>query len=188
MRISDWSSDVCSSDLLPDDPLFRFAEAGNLRRNFQGYTTDQAEVLLGLGLSAIGTLPQGYAQNDKDAVQYAKVLRAGCLPVARGIALTAEDRLRRDIIQALMCRFAVDLRAEAVAHGQPGFDFSDGLARLRPLADEGLVRLQGSKVTVTGAGRRAVRLIAPCFHAYPGAARAPGGPHRRAAWTLPQPP
>src|SRR3546814_4793255 len=62
---------------LPDDPLFRFAEAGNLRRNFQGYTTDQAEVLLGLGLSAIGTLPQGYAQNDKDAVQYAKALRAG---------------------------------------------------------------------------------------------------------------
>src|SRR3546814_5326712 len=127
MRIRDWSSDVCSSDL-----------------------------------------------------QYAKALRAGGLPVARGIALTAEDRLRRDIIQALMCRFAVDLRAEAVAHGQPGFDFSDGLARLRPLADEGLVTLQGSKVTVTGDGRRAVRLIASCFDAYLGAASATGGRHSRA--------
>src|SRR3546814_15404767 len=96
---------------LPDDPLFRFAEAGNLRRNFQGYTTDQAEVLLGLGLSAIGTLPQGYAQNDKDAVQYAKALRAGCLPVARGIALTAADRLRRDLNQALMGRLPAQLPA-----------------------------------------------------------------------------
>src|SRR3546814_19242105 len=84
-----------------------------------------------------------------------------------------------------MCRFAVDLRAEAVAHGQPGFDFSDGLARLRPLADEGLVTLQGSKVTVTGDGRRAVRLIDSCFAAYLGAASATGGRHSRAACSFP---
>jgi len=151
---------------LPDDPLFRFAEEGRLRRNFQGYTTDQAAVLLGLGVSAIGTLPQGYAQNDKDAAGYAKALNAGRLPVVRGVALTAEDRLRRDVIQALMCRFAVDLRAEAVAHGRPGFDFSDALARLGPLAAAGLVTIQGSKLQVRDAGRRAVRLIASCFDAY----------------------
>src|SRR5512138_2327598 len=150
---------------LPDDPLFRFAEEGRLRRNFQGYTTDQAEVLLGLGVSAIGTLPQGYAQNDKDTVAYAKALAAGRLPVMRGIALSAEDRLRRDIIQALMCRFAVDLRAEAVMHGRPGFDFSDALERLRPLAADGLATVEGSKVTVTEEGKRAVRLIASCFDA-----------------------
>ncbi|HMA15649.1 MAG TPA: oxygen-independent coproporphyrinogen III oxidase [Kiloniellaceae bacterium] len=157
---------------LPDDPLFRFAEEGRLRRNFQGYTTDQAEVLLGLGVSAIGTLPQGYAQNDKDTVAYAKALAAGRLPVMRGIALSAEDRLRRDIIQALMCRFAVDLRAQAVAHGRPGFDFSEALERLRPLAADGLATLNGSKVAVTAEGRRAVRLIASCFDAY---LVAPGG-------------
>ena len=64
---------------LPGDPLFQAAGEGELRRNFQGYTTDQAEVLLGLGVSSIGTLPQGYAQNEKDLIAYAKALRAGRL-------------------------------------------------------------------------------------------------------------
>ncbi|MEO3431315.1 oxygen-independent coproporphyrinogen III oxidase [Pelagibius sp. CAU 1746] len=156
---------------LPDDPLFRYAGEGRLRRNFQGYTTDQAEVLLGLGVSSIGTLPQGYVQNDKDLVAYARALRAGQLPVVRGIALTPEDRLRRDVINSLMCSFAVDLRAEAEVHGQPGFDFSESLERLTPLAGEGLVTVAGSKVRVTGEGKRAVRLIASCFDAYLGSAK-----------------
>ena len=155
---------------LPGDPLFRRAAEGTLRRNFQGYTTDQAGTLLGLGASAIGTLPQGYAQNDKDLPGYARALREGRLPVARGIALSAEDRLRRDIIQAVMCDFAVDLSAQAVAHGRPGFDFSDEIARLGALAAEGLVAVDGSRVRVTAAGRRAVRLIASCFDAYLGSA------------------
>ena len=154
---------------LPDDPLFRYADEGRLHRNFQGYTTDQAEVLLGLGVSSIGTLPHGYAQNEKDLVAYAKALRAGRLPVARGVGLTPEDRLRRDVINSLMCTFAVDLRAQAVAHGRPGFDFSDSLERLIPLADDGLVTVEGSKVQVTEEGKRAVRLIASCFDAYLGA-------------------
>jgi oxygen-independent coproporphyrinogen-3 oxidase len=165
---------------LPDDPLFRHAEEGRLRRNFQGYTTDQAAVLLGLGVSAIGTLPEGYAQNDKGVVGYAKALAAGHLPVVRGIALSAEDRLRRDVIQALMCDFAVDLRAQAVAHGRPGFDFSEALARLKPLAEEGLVTIRGSKVQVGEEGKRAVRLIASCFDTWLGAAGATGGRYSKA--------
>src|SRR3546814_898555 len=97
-----------------------------------------------------------------------------------GGGLTGEGRLVRANTHAFRCRFSDELRAEEVAHGQPGVDFSDGLARLRPLADEGLVTLQGSKVTVTGDGRRAVRLIASCFDAYLGAASANGGRHSRA--------
>jgi len=155
---------------LPGDPLFRFAEQGRLHRNFQGYTTDQAGVLLGLGVSAIGTLPQGYAQNDKDIVAYARALREGRLPVVRGIALTAEDRLRRDVIQALMCDFAVDLAAQAAAHAMPGFDFSEALQRLMPLADDGLVTVAGDRLRVSEEGKRAVRLIASCFDAYLSAA------------------
>ncbi len=151
---------------LPDDPLFRLADEGRLNRNFQGYTTDQAGVLLGLGVSAIGTLPQGYAQNDKDIVAYAKALHDGRLPVTRGIAITPEDRLRRDVIQALMCDFAVDLDAQAAAHAMPGFDFSEALERLLPLADDGLVTIQGASVEVSEEGKRAVRLIASCFDAY----------------------
>jgi oxygen-independent coproporphyrinogen-3 oxidase len=151
---------------LPGDPLFHAAAAGRLRRNFQGYTTDQAAALIGLGVSAIGTLSEGYAQNDKDLSGYAKALREGRLPVVRGIALSAEDRLRRDIIQAVMCDFAVDLGAQAAAHGRPGFDFSDEFARLDPLAEAGLVVVDGSHLRVTAEGRRAVRLIASCFDAY----------------------
>jgi oxygen-independent coproporphyrinogen-3 oxidase len=165
---------------LPDDPLFRYAEEGRLRRNFQGYTTDQARVLLGLGVSAIGTLPQGYAQNEKDLMAYGRALNEGRLPVARGIALTSEDRLRREVIQTLMCRFAVDLRALAVAQGRPGFDFSEDLNRLAPLVEAGLVRVEGSKLQVAGEGRRAVRLIASCFDAYLGAAGATGGRYSQA--------
>jgi oxygen-independent coproporphyrinogen-3 oxidase len=165
---------------LPDDPLFRHAGAGRLRRNFQGYTTDQAAVLLGLGVSSIGTLPQGYVQNDKDLPGYARALQEGRLPVVRGIALSAEDRLRRDVIQALMCDFAVDLRAQAVAHGRPGFDFSEALARLKPLAEEGLVTIRGSKVQVGEEGKRAVRLIASCFDTWLGAAGATGGRYSKA--------
>lgn len=159
---------------LPGDPLFRAAGEGELRRNFQGYTTDQAEVLLGLGVSSIGTLPRGYAQNEKDLVAYAKALRAGRLPVVRGVALSPEDRLRRDIIQALMCDFTVDLERQAALHGLPGFDFSEDLARLRPLAAEGLAAVEGARVQVSAEGRRVVRLIAACFDAYLGAAKAGG--------------
>ena len=161
---------------LPGDPLFRAAGEGKLRRNFQGYTTDQGEVLLGLGVSSIGHLPQGYAQNDKDLVAYGKALRGGRLPVVRGIALTAEDRLRRAVIQALMCGFAVDLHAQAAAQGEAGFDFSESLARLAPLADEGLARIDGGRVQVSPDGRRVVRLIAACFDGYLGS----GGCHSRA--------
>ncbi|MGF1594416.1 MAG: oxygen-independent coproporphyrinogen III oxidase [Kiloniellaceae bacterium] len=165
---------------LPDDPLFRCADQGRLRRNFQGYTTDQAEVLLGLGVSAIGTLPQGYAQNDKDLKSYAEALGEGRLPVVRGIALTSADRLRRDVIQALMCDFTVDLRAQAVAHGRPGYNFSGALARLQPLVDEGLVTVTGSRLRVSDEGKRAVRLIASCFDAYLEPGGAAGGRYSKA--------
>lgn len=153
---------------LPSDPLFQVAAEGRLRRNFQGYTTDQAEVLLGLGVSAIGSLPQGYAQNEKDLVAYGKALRADALPVCRGVTVTAEDRLRRAIIQSLMCDFAVDLTAAANDQGLAGFDFAEDLARLAPFSEEGLVQVKGSHLQVTREGKQALRLIAACFDAYLG--------------------
>ena len=68
-----------------------------------------------------------------------------------------------------MCNFGVDLRAQAVAHDRPGFDFSEALNRLEPLAADGLVTVEGSRVQVSDEGKRAVRLIASCFDAYLGA-------------------
>src|SRR5262249_27792827 len=88
---------------LPGDGMAKAAEAGLLRRNFQGYTTDGAETLLGFGASSIGALPQGYVQNAADSRTWAEGVAAGRLPIARGVALTEEDRLRRYVIERLMC-------------------------------------------------------------------------------------
>src|SRR6185369_4789497 len=76
---------------LPDDPLARALEDGTLRRNFQGYTTDRAETLIGLGPSAISAFPQGYAQNAADISLWSRAIDAGHLATQRGLALDDED-------------------------------------------------------------------------------------------------
>ena len=158
---------------LPGDPLAEAAAAGQLRRNFQGYTTDGADVLIGFGASAIGSLPQGYIQNAAPLKTYRTAIAEGILPTARGIALDAEDRLRRAIIDSLMCALSVDLDAVCPAHGVTADRFAAELERLQPLAADGLVTIAGGRITVTDAGRPFVRLAAAVFDAYleTGAAR-----------------
>lgn len=146
----------------PGDPMAEAARAGALRRNFQGYTTDAAPFLLGLGASAIGQLPDGYVQNDPDERRYLAAVEAGRLPVVRGRALTEDDRARRALIERVMCDFAVDLRAVPLPV------MAQAAARLAPLAGDGLVALEdgGRRLRVTEAGRRFVRHVAACFDAY----------------------
>lgn len=150
----------------PDDGLAVACAEGRLRRNFQGYTADDAGVLLGFGASAIGALPAGYAQNHAPLRAYADAIAHGTLPIARGIALGAADRLRRDIIEELMCTLAVDLDAVCRRHGTGLAPFADALARLQPLAADGLVVVEDARITVTAAGRPFVRLAAAAFDAY----------------------
>lgn len=80
-----------------------------LRRNFQGYTEDQAAVLIGLGASAISRYPQGYAQNAASSADYGRIISAGGLATRRGHVFSHEDRLRSALIESLMCRFEIDL-------------------------------------------------------------------------------
>ena len=80
----------------PGDAMAEAAATRRLHRSFQGYTTDDAPALLGFGASAIGSLPQGYVQNAPTALAYGKAIEAGGLAIVRGVALTADDRLRRD--------------------------------------------------------------------------------------------
>jgi oxygen-independent coproporphyrinogen-3 oxidase len=150
----------------PGDTLATALESGRLHRNFQGYTTDEAAVLLGLGASAIGSLPQGYVQNTSPLKDYREAIEAGRLPVARGIELTADDRLRGEIIERLMCDLAVDVDAVARLHGTDAATFADAFDRLAPLAADGIVAVDGSHVTVTDPGRPFVRLVAAAFDAY----------------------
>jgi oxygen-independent coproporphyrinogen-3 oxidase len=147
----------------PQDGLARHAAAGTLRRNFQGYTDDPAEALIGFGVSAIGSLPEGYIQNTHDQPTYQAALAEARLPVARGLRLTGEDRVRRRIIESLMCDFAVDL-AEFGADWSGRFGAA--LSRIDGLAADGLVERLGGSIRLTPAGRPFVRTVAAAFDLY----------------------
>lgn len=150
----------------PDDSLARAAAEGTMRRNFQGYTTDDAPTLLAFGASAIGALPQGYAQNAAKTPAYIAAIRAGGLPVERGLALTADDRFRADIIQHIMCEGHVDLPAIAEAHGSDTACLAAAAPRLNDLAHDGLIHWTGTQIDVVPAGRPFVRAVAAAFDAY----------------------
>ncbi|MGR3496180.1 oxygen-independent coproporphyrinogen III oxidase [Citreimonas sp.] len=94
---------------LPHDTLALAAQAGTLRRNFQGYTTDTAETLVGFGPSAISRFAQGYVQNASATDAWQQVVEAGAIPAARGIALSDLDRTLSFVVERLMCDGAVDL-------------------------------------------------------------------------------
>ncbi len=145
----------------PADPLARAAACGNLHRNFQGYTVDDCRVLLGFGASSISTFEGGFVQNIADVPRYIRTIAAGRLASARGYRIDFEARQRGMIIERLMCDFDVDLKAVA-----PNFDFADELSKLRPLQDEGLVVIDGSRLTVTEAGRPVVRVVAAAFDTF----------------------
>jgi oxygen-independent coproporphyrinogen-3 oxidase len=145
---------------LPGDTMEQAARAAKLRRNFQGYTVDDAPALIGLGASSIGALPAGFAQNEADERQYIASVTAGRLPVRRGIATTAEDRVRAVLIERLMCDFSLKLSEI------PAVILDAALQRLQPLLDAGLVLVRDNRLVVVPGGRRFVRQVAVCFDAY----------------------
>lgn len=149
-----------------DDQMAVALEEGALRRNFQGYTTDAADTLLGLGASAIGHLPQGYAQNIAQEIGWRAAVKEGRLPIARGVALSDDDRFRGEIIERLMCDLTVDLDEVCARHGRDVADLSDAITRLTPFVGDGLVRLEGPRVRVIGHGRLVVRSVCAAFDAY----------------------
>lgn len=145
----------------PGDSLARAAAAGQLRRNFQGYTTDSADALIGIGVSAIGRMPQGFVQNAPDIGNYARAIENGRLATVRGIAFSADDRRRGRLIERLMCDFTAELDEFA-----DDAALDESLSALEPLAAEGLVTISDRRITVTEAGRPFVRLAATAFDAY----------------------
>jgi oxygen-independent coproporphyrinogen-3 oxidase len=148
---------------LPDDPLAVACSAGGLRRNFQGYTTDAAPALIGIGASSIGSLPQGYVQNAPHLKAYREAIERGRLATARGIALSDEDRIRRSIIERLMCDLEVDLSDMAP---DAAVYFAAELDRLSELADDGLIAVDGTKIVMRPETRPFVRKVAATFDTY----------------------
>ncbi len=153
----------------PHDPMTRARDAGRLRRNFQGYTTDGAATLLGLGVSAIGTLAEGYVQNTVSARDYGAAIEDGRLAVVRGVRLGGDDRLRRTIIERLMCELVVDLGKACAESDAP--DFAAELAALAPMQRDGLVEIDGNRVCVTEFGRPLTRSVCAVFDRYLDAGR-----------------
>ena len=151
---------------LPTDPMALALREGRLRRNFQGYTTDQSDILIGLGASAIGRLPQGFVQNEVAISAYAQRIAEGRLATAKGYALTADDRLRGEIIERIMCDLQVDLGPICARHGSAVEALLDTAPRLEDLVSDGVIARDGDALSVAGDSRALVRSVAAAFDAY----------------------
>ncbi len=122
---------------------------GRLHRNFQGYTTDESRTILGFGTSAIGKLPQGYVQNAAATPQYRDAVCRSRPATLRGYELTKEDQFRWHIIERLMCDLYVDLADVCKAHGKDFHDLEPELMELEALLEQGLVKRNLSKISVS---------------------------------------
>lgn len=148
-----------------DDALAIAAREGRLRRNFQGYTDDPCETLIGLGATSISQFGEGFSQNLKDRKAWADAVRAGRLPAERGIAVSADDRLRARAIEILMCRLEVDVLEVCAAMGVADDSLDDALDSARRLEAAGICYVSGSVITVPEEARILLRTVAQCFDA-----------------------
>jgi oxygen-independent coproporphyrinogen-3 oxidase len=162
---------------LPDDSMVQAQASGALHRNFQGYTTDPSDVLIGFGASAIGHLTQGYVQNEVVMTRYAERILRGELATVKGYALTDDDRLRADLIERVMCDFKVDVGGVCRRHGAAPEAILRSAPHLRRLERDGIIRIDGGVLSVTDEARFLVRSVASAFDAYLGR---PGRTHSRA--------
>ncbi|EJT01189.1 oxygen-independent coproporphyrinogen III oxidase [Rhizobium sp. CCGE 510] len=163
---------------LPDDQLALAARNRALRRNFQGYTTDDCDSLIGLGASAIGRLPAGYMQNHVPLGLYAERIAFGVLPTAKGYLLSEEDKLRARVIERLMCDFEADLGQLSSGSGFDTGFLVERNDRLGELMADGVVTISGERIVVCEEARFMVRAVAAAFDAYFGSH---GHTHSKAA-------
>ncbi len=151
---------------LPDDTLALAAQRDELRRNFQGYTTDNAAALIGLGATSIGKTPRGYVQNISETGAWSNAVQSGTFPIAKGIALSADDKLRGDVIEALMCHGRVNLSDVSAAHNVSETWFHDLEDDLGQMALDGLISRSETTITVNPEAMALVRVVASVFDAY----------------------
>lgn len=139
---------------LPEDSITKAYFAQKLMRNFQGYSIQLAEDMIGFGLTSIGFIDNAYFQNVKDLQEYQSCIARNAIPVHRGYLLKPDDILRRQAIQSLMCHFELDKK-------QYGH-----LADVEPLIEQGLLEETDEKLMATETGRLFIRIVASAFDAY----------------------
>lgn len=152
---------------LPGDSLARAARKGKLRRNFQGYTDDPAETLIGLGPSSVSGFREGYAQNATAMGVYRRFIEKGMMPVMRGIELSGEDQVRAWVIQRLMCDFAFSVDEASVRFGETAEPVLEEAQEMCSRFPDVLVRHGGSFI-VQPEARIHVRSVAAGFDSYLG--------------------
>ncbi len=150
-----------------NDELARARRTRTLHRNFQGYTTKAGTDLVGFGMSAIGSVGGNYVQNRRELAAYRQAIEDSGAATFRGVRLSEDDELRREIISSLLCHGVV-VKAEIEQRFDIVFDelFATALERLAPCARDGLVELTPGEIRATPLGRVFLRNLAMPFDAY----------------------
>ncbi len=149
----------------PGDELALAKDEGRLRRNFQGYTADSCATLIGLGASSISRLPEGYVQNAAATAAYIQRIEAGQLAGARGHVMTADDLMRADAIEMLMCEFIIDREALRARHGSVVTGLDGDLAQIAARFGA-FVTLDAQALTLKPEGRALTRIVASALDAH----------------------
>jgi oxygen-independent coproporphyrinogen-3 oxidase len=150
----------------PDDSLAVAAASGRLHRNFQGYTSDTARTLIGIGATAIGRTPQGYVQNASETGAWSRAVAAGKLPIARGHALREQDSMRAYVIERIMCDGSVDLAAAGKTLGLSDDWYAEEVPELRRMEQDGLLTYADGQLALAGEAAPLARVVAAVFDTY----------------------
>ena len=149
----------------PEDGLTRALQNGTLRRNFQGYTDDQAEVLIGVGASSISRFPQGYAQNAAATSAHTAAIREGRFSTARGHVFAGEDAMRGRMIEMLMCEFRIDAEEIRDRFGIAA-EHLQAMFRSAERAFPNMLSISDEALAIKPEARPLTRMIARSFDAY----------------------
>ena len=146
--------------------IIRNVKNRKLQRNFQGYTEDDAEVLIGIGASSISSLPNGYVQNITQITDYIRALKKNKLPISRGYELKTEDKIYSIVIKELMCYLNVDLKQVTKKFSKDINLFSSNIKKLKPFIDNDYVNFQNFVLSIKPEARPLVRIICSVFDQY----------------------
>lgn len=154
---------------LPDDSLIKAQKNNSLKRNFQGYSDENADIIVGFGPSAISKLPLGYVQNNPNLKDYHEAILAGVLPSFKGHKFNKADKLFGSIIEELMCNFSVDLNEMVKTHGFDKDILSPALEKIMSingLAESGILDIDDNKISISKEHPTMLRLVASRFDQY----------------------
>jgi oxygen-independent coproporphyrinogen-3 oxidase len=152
---------------LPTDELAQAQQRRSLYRNFQGYATHAECDLVALGITGISRVGDSYAQNVKTIEEYEARLSRAHIPIERGIKLSADDKLRRDLIMDLICHFSLDIPSLEARHRIRFAEyFAEEIADLEPLQRDGLILVSDRAISVLPVGRLLIRNVCKTFDRY----------------------